>query len=81
MGGPDGSPLQVVLTRQKLEEITEHLWRRASLPLDQACGCIGCCESAFAHHALAACEGICSSEDGVFGDEDIIQTCSVLRMP
>jgi molecular chaperone DnaK len=29
--------LQLVLTQKKLGELTEELWRRCRLPLDQAC--------------------------------------------
>lgn len=39
VGGPDGGPLQVVLTRAALEKVTEDLWRRARLPLDQVSSC------------------------------------------
>ena len=34
---PLGGGIQATLTRQKLESLTDHLFRRARLPLDQAC--------------------------------------------
>jgi hypothetical protein len=35
IGGPGGGPLQVTLTQQQLEQLSEELWRRCSLPLEQ----------------------------------------------
>ena len=35
--GRDGQPIQVVLTQQKFEELSADLFRRARLPLDEAC--------------------------------------------
>ncbi|KAG2453319.1 hypothetical protein HYH02_001543 [Chlamydomonas schloesseri] len=38
VGGRGGGPLEVTLTRSTLEEeLTQELWRRCRLPLDQAC--------------------------------------------
>ena len=37
-GAANGGPLQVVLTQEKLEELTLELWRRCRLPLDQVGG-------------------------------------------
>ncbi|KAG2438835.1 hypothetical protein HXX76_005375 [Chlamydomonas incerta] len=38
VGGRGGGPLEVTLTRDTLEEeLTQELWRRCRLPLDQAC--------------------------------------------
>ncbi|GIL87150.1 hypothetical protein Vretimale_14267 [Volvox reticuliferus] len=37
VGGPGGGPLEVRLTRTQLDELTQELWRRCRLPLDQAC--------------------------------------------
>ncbi|PNW75659.1 hypothetical protein CHLRE_12g535700v5 [Chlamydomonas reinhardtii] len=38
VGGRGGGPLEVTLTRDMLEEeLTQELWRRCRLPLDQAC--------------------------------------------
>ncbi|GBF90941.1 molecular chaperone [Raphidocelis subcapitata] len=37
IGGPNGGPLRVTLTRQQLDGLGEDLFRRARLPLDAAC--------------------------------------------
>ncbi|GFR43025.1 hypothetical protein Agub_g4026, partial [Astrephomene gubernaculifera] len=37
VGGPGGSPLTARLTRAQLDLLSEGLWRRCRLPLDQAC--------------------------------------------
>lgn len=37
VGGPGGTPLAVVLTRGEFEKLTAPLYRRARLPIDQAC--------------------------------------------
>ncbi|GIL56890.1 hypothetical protein Vafri_12177, partial [Volvox africanus] len=37
VGGPGGGPLEARLTRTQLDELTQELWRRCRLPLDQAC--------------------------------------------
>jgi hypothetical protein len=37
IGGPNGGPLRVTLTRQQLDDLGEDLFRRARLPLDAAC--------------------------------------------
>ena len=37
VGGPNGGPLQVTLTQQQLDAMSEGLFRRCRLPLDQAC--------------------------------------------
>ncbi|EFJ48180.1 Hsp70 protein Hsp70D [Volvox carteri f. nagariensis] len=37
VGGPGGGPLEVRLSRTQLDELTQDLWRRCRLPLDQAC--------------------------------------------
>ena len=42
-GAANGGPLQVVLTQEKLEELTLELWRRCRLPLDQVRGGEGGC--------------------------------------
>jgi len=37
IGGSGGGPLEVVLTQQDLERLSAGLFRRARLPIDQAC--------------------------------------------
>ncbi|GLI64484.1 hypothetical protein VaNZ11_007759, partial [Volvox africanus] len=37
VGGPGSGPLEVRLTRTQLDDLTQELWRRCRLPLDQAC--------------------------------------------
>jgi len=37
IGGAGGGPLEVVLTQQDLERLSADLFRRARLPIDQAC--------------------------------------------
>ena len=37
IGGAGGGPLEVVLTQQDLERLSLALFRRARLPIDQAC--------------------------------------------
>ena len=37
VGGPGGGPLQVILTRVELDKMSAPLFRRARLPIDQAC--------------------------------------------
>ena len=37
LGGAGGGPLEVVLTQQDLERLSAPLFRRARLPIDQAC--------------------------------------------
>jgi hypothetical protein len=37
VGGPGGGPLSVTLTQAQLDSMSEGLFRRARLPLDQAC--------------------------------------------
>lgn len=37
VGGPDGGPLRVELTRARFDALCEDLYRRARLPLDAAC--------------------------------------------
>lgn len=41
IGGPDGGPLQVPLDQQTLDDLSTDLFRRARLPLDQACWTAG----------------------------------------
>ena len=37
VGGAGGGPLEVVITQQDLERLSAPLFRRARLPIDQAC--------------------------------------------
>ncbi len=37
VGGASGGPLEVVLTQRELERLAAPLFRRARLPIDQAC--------------------------------------------
>lgn len=37
VGGPGGGPLSVELTRARLDELSDGLFKRARLPLDAAC--------------------------------------------
>lgn len=41
VGGPNGGPLQVQLDQSTLDQLSTDLFRRARLPLDQACWTAG----------------------------------------